>query len=58
MPCLTTDGGHNAAATVKVEDMKLLVDTILENTVADDEKVELFIILRYSKNLTVIVFVG
>lgn len=58
MPCLTTDGGHSAAEAVKVEDMKLLVDTILENTAADNEKVELCIILRYSKTITVIVFVG
>lgn len=52
MPFLKTDGGHSAASAVKVEDMKLLVDTILENTATDDEKVGLFIILRYSKNIT------
>uniref|UniRef100_H2SPN9 Centrosomal protein of 70 kDa n=1 Tax=Takifugu rubripes TaxID=31033 RepID=H2SPN9_TAKRU len=39
MPCLTTDDGHSAAEAVKVEDMMLLVDTILENSAADDDKV-------------------
>lgn len=56
MPCLTTDGGHSAAEAVKVEDMMLLVDTILENTAADDEKVELCTILRYSRNFINVVF--
>uniref|UniRef100_UPI0037E81F55 centrosomal protein of 70 kDa isoform X2 n=1 Tax=Semicossyphus pulcher TaxID=241346 RepID=UPI0037E81F55 len=39
MPWQTSDGGHNAAETVKVEEMMLLVDTMLENTSTDDEKV-------------------
>ncbi|KAM7365225.1 hypothetical protein PAMP_016170 [Pampus punctatissimus] len=33
------DSGHNAAEAVKVEDMVLLVDTLLENASTDDEKV-------------------
>ncbi|KAM7374982.1 hypothetical protein PAMA_014190 [Pampus argenteus] len=39
MPWQQWDGGHNAAEAVKVEDMVLLVDTLLENASADDEKV-------------------
>ncbi|KAM6958448.1 centrosomal protein of 70 kDa isoform 2-T2 [Tautogolabrus adspersus] len=39
MPWQTSDEGHNAAETVKVEDMMLQVDTMLENTSTDDEKV-------------------
>uniref|UniRef100_UPI003AAD46F8 centrosomal protein of 70 kDa isoform X1 n=1 Tax=Centroberyx gerrardi TaxID=166262 RepID=UPI003AAD46F8 len=39
MPWQPSDGGHNAAEAVKVEDMMLLVDTMLENTSTDDEKV-------------------
>ncbi|XP_054483345.1 centrosomal protein of 70 kDa isoform X2 [Anoplopoma fimbria] len=39
MPWQPSDSGHNAAETVKVEDMLMLVDTMLENTSADDEKV-------------------
>ncbi|XP_068563160.1 centrosomal protein of 70 kDa-like isoform X2 [Cebidichthys violaceus] len=39
MPWQPCDGGHNAAEAVKVEDMLLLVDTMLENTSADDDKV-------------------
>ncbi|KAL7370316.1 hypothetical protein ABVT39_025522 [Epinephelus coioides] len=39
MPWQPSDGGHNAAEAVKVEDMMLLVDTMLESTSADDEKV-------------------
>lgn len=53
MPCLTTDDGHSAAEAVKVEDLMLLVDTILENSAADDEKVELCTILR---NIITVVF--
>lgn len=34
------DGGHDAAEAVKVEDMMLLVDTLLEDTSTDSEKVE------------------
>lgn len=57
MPCLTTGhGGDNAAEAVKVEDMMLLVDTILENSAADDEKVELCTILKYSRNIITAVF--
>lgn len=56
MPCLTTDVGDNAAEAVKVEDMMLLVDTILENSAADDEKVELCTIPRYSRNIITVVF--
>lgn len=41
MPCLTADDGHIPAEAVKVEDMMLLLDTMLENTAADDETVEL-----------------
>ncbi|XP_029924274.1 centrosomal protein of 70 kDa [Myripristis murdjan] len=33
------DGGHDAAEAVKVEDMMLLVDTLLEDTSTDSEKV-------------------
>ena len=40
MPWQPPDGGHSAAEPVKVEDMMLLVDTMLENTSADDEKVQ------------------
>lgn len=39
MPWHVPDGNQGAADTVKVEDMMLLVDTMLENTSADDEKV-------------------
>ncbi|KAM3585322.1 uncharacterized protein V6R79_014231 [Siganus canaliculatus] len=39
MPWHVPDGNQSAAETVKVEDMMLLVDTMLENTSADDEKV-------------------
>lgn len=39
MPWQLSDGGHNAAEAVKVEDLMLLVDTMLENTRTDDEKV-------------------
>ncbi|KAM9333963.1 centrosomal protein of 70 kDa isoform 2-T2 [Symphorus nematophorus] len=39
MPWQPPDGGHSAAEAVKVEDMMLLVDTMLENTSSDDEKV-------------------
>ncbi|XP_037640854.1 centrosomal protein of 70 kDa isoform X2 [Sebastes umbrosus] len=39
MPWQPSDGGHNAAEAVKVEDMMLLVDTLLENTSTDEEKV-------------------
>ncbi len=39
MPWQLSDGGHNAAEAVKVEDMMLLVDIMLENTSTDDEKV-------------------
>ncbi|XP_068446740.1 centrosomal protein of 70 kDa isoform X2 [Clinocottus analis] len=38
MPWQPCDGGHHAAEAVKVEDMLLLVDTMLENTSADDEQ--------------------
>lgn len=57
MPCLTTDDGHIPAEAVKVEDMMLLLDSMLENTAPDDEKVELCIILRYSRNIFIVVFV-
>lgn len=40
MPWQNSDGGHDAAEAVKVEDMMLLVDTMLENTSTDDDKVE------------------
>ncbi|XP_041822220.1 centrosomal protein of 70 kDa isoform X2 [Chelmon rostratus] len=39
MPWQNSDGGHDAAEAVKVEDMMLLVDTMLENTSTDDDKV-------------------
>ncbi|KAG7999412.1 Centrosomal protein of 70 kDa [Nibea albiflora] len=39
MPWQPSDGGHNATEAVKVEDMMMLVDTLLENTSTDDEKV-------------------
>nr|XP_020508002.1 centrosomal protein of 70 kDa isoform X2 [Labrus bergylta] len=39
MPWQPSDEGHNAAETVKVEDMMLQVDTMLENASTDDEKV-------------------
>lgn len=39
MPWQQWDGEHNAAEAVKVEDMMLLVDTMLQNTSTDDEKV-------------------
>ncbi|XP_074508679.1 centrosomal protein of 70 kDa isoform X2 [Sebastes fasciatus] len=39
MPWQPSDGGHNAAEAVKVEYMMLLVDTLLENTSTDEEKV-------------------
>lgn len=45
MPCLTTDGDNGAAEAAKVEDLMLLVDAMLEDTAADDEKVELCLIL-------------
>lgn len=44
MPFQTADGGHSAAEAVKVEDMALLVDTILENIATDDEKVDRVIV--------------
>lgn len=53
MPWLTADGGHSAAEAVKVEDMMLVVDTMLENTAADDEKVEFSIFLHKSSNIIV-----
>lgn len=40
MPWQLFDGGHNAAEVLKVEDMMLLVDIMLENTSTDDEKVD------------------
>lgn len=40
MPWQSTDGDHGAAEAVKVEDMMLQVDTMLENISNDDEKVE------------------
>lgn len=40
MPWQPSGCGHNSAETVKVEDMMLLVDSMLENTSTDDEKVE------------------
>lgn len=39
MPWQPSGGGQNAAEAVKVEDMMLVVDTLLENTSTDDEKV-------------------
>lgn len=57
MPCLITDDGHIPAEAVKVEDMMLLLDTMLENTATDDETVELFIIVSYSSNIFIVVFV-
>ncbi|XP_044043804.1 centrosomal protein of 70 kDa isoform X3 [Siniperca chuatsi] len=39
MPGQLSDGGCNAAEAVKVEDMMLLVDTMLENISTDNEKV-------------------
>ncbi|XP_031707560.1 centrosomal protein of 70 kDa isoform X1 [Anarrhichthys ocellatus] len=39
MPWQPCNGSHNAADAVTVEDMLLLVDTMLENTSADDDKV-------------------
>ncbi|XP_063733468.1 centrosomal protein of 70 kDa isoform X2 [Eleginops maclovinus] len=39
MPWQPADGDHAAAEEVKVEDMMMLVDTMLENTATDDEKV-------------------
>ncbi|KAK1876525.1 Centrosomal protein of 70 kDa [Dissostichus eleginoides] len=39
MPWQPSDGGHAASEVVKMEDMMLLVDTMLENTATDDEKV-------------------
>ncbi|XP_034408452.1 centrosomal protein of 70 kDa isoform X2 [Cyclopterus lumpus] len=39
MPWQPCEGGHDAAEAVRVEDMLLLVDTMLENTSAEDEKV-------------------
>lgn len=56
MPCLTTDDDHIPAEAVKVEDMMLLLDTMLENTATDDEKVELCII-SYSSSIFIVVFV-
>ncbi|XP_035533316.1 centrosomal protein of 70 kDa isoform X2 [Morone saxatilis] len=38
-PWQPSDVGHNDAEVVKVEDMMLLVDTMLENTSTDSEKV-------------------
>lgn len=40
MPWQPTADGSDAAETVKVEDMMLQVDTMLENTEADDDKVK------------------
>lgn len=40
MPWQPSDGGHNATEAVKVEDMMLLVDIMLENISTDNEKVE------------------
>ncbi|XP_073318564.1 centrosomal protein of 70 kDa [Pagrus major] len=39
MPWQSIDNDHGAAEAVKVEDMMLLVDTMLENISTDDEKV-------------------
>uniref|UniRef100_A0A8C9YG91 Centrosomal protein of 70 kDa n=1 Tax=Sander lucioperca TaxID=283035 RepID=A0A8C9YG91_SANLU len=39
MPWQPPDGGHNAVEALKVEDMMLLVDTMLENTLSGEEKV-------------------
>ncbi|XP_070786905.1 centrosomal protein of 70 kDa [Enoplosus armatus] len=39
MPWQPSDGGRNAADAVTVEDMMLLVDTMLENASTEDEKV-------------------
>ncbi|CAK6965488.1 centrosomal protein of 70 kDa [Scomber scombrus] len=39
MPWQQWDGGRDSVEAVKVEDMMLLVDTMLENTSTDDEKV-------------------
>ncbi|XP_034533383.1 centrosomal protein of 70 kDa isoform X2 [Notolabrus celidotus] len=39
MPWQTSDGGHHAAETLKVEDMMLQVEVMLENTSTEDEKV-------------------
>ncbi|XP_032361802.1 centrosomal protein of 70 kDa isoform X2 [Etheostoma spectabile] len=39
MPWQPPDDGHNAGEALKVEDMMLLVDTMLENTLSGEEKV-------------------
>ncbi|TDG96373.1 hypothetical protein EPR50_G00239510 [Perca flavescens] len=39
MPWQPPDDGHNAVEALKVEDMMLLVDTMLENTLSGEEKV-------------------
>ncbi|XP_026157518.1 centrosomal protein of 70 kDa isoform X2 [Mastacembelus armatus] len=39
MPWQTSDGGHSSTEAVTVEDLMLLVDTMLENTSTDEEKV-------------------
>ncbi|XP_028254343.1 centrosomal protein of 70 kDa isoform X2 [Parambassis ranga] len=39
MPWQSGDGGQNSAEAAKVEDMMLLVDTMLKNTSTDDEKI-------------------
>lgn len=57
MPCLTTDDGHIPVDTVKVEDMMLLLDTMLENAATDDEKVELCILLSCSSSSFNVAFV-
>lgn len=57
MPCLTADGGHIPAEAVKVEDMMLLLDTMLENTATDDETVERCLILSCWNHISVVVFV-
>lgn len=41
MPLQPSDCAHNSTEPVKVEDMMLLVDSMLENT-STDEKVELY----------------
>ncbi len=40
MPWQPSDGGPSAAEEVKVEDMMMQVDAMLENLSPDDEKVE------------------
>lgn len=45
MPWQPSHGGCNAAEAVKVEDMMLLVDTMLENASTDNEKVGHYFVL-------------